>query len=197
MHKKFVMAVVVVITMASPFAQSAAREQLTRGIALWDQRLAKSAVAALESAARSRPTPAEAAEIHEALGRIYTFKGWQQESAFPGWHDEPGLRAKALAELKAAVAADPARTSAQEALRAAEGFAAADAVDPAPPRPDVRALDLKLQSFQAAGTAEAAAKSGSDAAAVAEIVAAVEARARAQADPAPYFTGAQILIDRG
>jgi tetratricopeptide (TPR) repeat protein len=69
----------------------------------------------------------------------------------------------------------------------AERFAAADAVEPAPPRPEVRALDLKLQAFQAPGSAGT----------VAEIVAAVDARAQAQADPAPYFTGAQILIDRG
>ena len=174
---------------AGLFAQTPAREQLSRGIALWDQRRSKSAIAALEAAARNRPTPAEAAEIHEVLGRIYTFKGWQQEAVFPGWHDEPGLRAKALAELKAAVAADPTRTSAQEALRVAEGFAVADAVDPAPPRPEVRALDARLQSFQA--------PTRSGPASVAEIVAAVDARAQAQADPAPYFTGAQILIDRG
>jgi hypothetical protein len=179
----------IVMIGAGLLAQTPARQQLARGTALWDQRLSKSAIDALELAARNRPTPAEAAEIHEALGRIYMFKGWQQEGVFPGWHDEPGLRAKALAELKSAVAADPARPSAQEALRAAEGFAAADAVDPAPPRPEVRALDATLQSFQTP-------TAGADAA-VAQIVAAVDARARAQADPAPYFTGAQILIDRG
>ena len=187
MKRRFVTAVAVGLTVATAFAQSAAREQLARAIALWDQRQAKSAIAALEAAARNRPTPAEAAEIHEVLGRIYTFKAWQQESVFPGWHDEPGLRAKALAELKAAVAADPSRTSARDALRLADEFAAADAVDPAPPRPEVRALDLKLQAFQAPGSAGT----------VADIIAAVDARAQAQADPAPYFTGAQILIDRG
>ena len=200
MQRKFVTVAAVALMGAAPLAQTSVREQLARGIALWDQRLSKSAIAALESAARNRPTPAEAAGIHEALGRIYTFKGWQQESVFPGWHDEPGLRANALAELKAAVAADPTRTSAQEALRVAEGFAAADAVEPAPPRPEVRALDAKLQAFQAPQTTRMAGsdpKSGSDPAAVAQIIAAVDARARAQADPAPYFAGAQILIDRG
>ena len=70
---------------------------------------------------RGRARPDTAAEAHEALGRVYTFKGWQQESAFPGWHDEPAYRDKALAELKAAVAADPDRASAQEALRIARG----------------------------------------------------------------------------
>jgi hypothetical protein len=164
-------------------AQPPARDQLARGNALWDQRLAKSAIAALDAAARDRSI---AAEAHEALGRIYTFKGWQQESVFPGWHDEPSFRERALSELKAAVAAGSARASAQEALRTAEGFAAADKVDPAPPHSEIRALDAKLQSFQTTPTAP-----------VADIVEAVEARAKAQADPAPFFTGAQILIDRG
>src|SRR3954465_15655065 len=145
MNRRFTAALAVMLAVAGAHAQSPAREQLARGQTLWNQRLAKSAIAALEAAARDRSTGAEAPE---ALGRIYTFKGWQQESVFPGWHDEPGLRAKALAELRAAVAADPTRTSAQEALRVAEGFAAADAVEPAPPRPEVRALDAKLQAFQ-------------------------------------------------
>src|SRR6185436_9058830 len=150
---------------------------------LWDQRLSKSAIAALEAASRDRAT---AAEAHEMLGRIYTFKGWQQEAVFPGWHDEPSCRDRAIAELKAAVAADAAPASAQEALRVAEGFAAAEKVDPAPPREDVKALDAKLESYRTAASATAT-----------EIVAAIEARAKAQADPAPYFTGAQILLDHG
>jgi thiol-disulfide isomerase/thioredoxin len=183
-------AVAVTVTVGGGLAQSRAREQLARGIALWDQRLSKSAVTALENASRD---PSTAAEAHEALGRIYTFKGWQQESVFPGWHDEPGMRPRALSELRAAVAADPARASAAEALRIAEGFVAADAVDPAPPRAEVRALDARLQSYQSA-TAE---QIGSDAGAVAAILAAVDARSKAQADPTPYFTGAQMLLDRG
>src|SRR2546427_631072 len=114
------------------------------------------------------------------------FKGWQQETVFPGWHEEPSYRARALAELRAAVAAAPARASAQEALHLAEGFAAAENVDPAPPRDEVKALDAKLESYRSAASAP-----------ITDIFAAIEARAKAQADPAPYFTGAQILIDRG
>jgi hypothetical protein len=163
---------------AAPLAQTNARQQLERGRALWDQRLANSAIAALEAAVKD---PATAAEAHEALGRLYTFKGWLADNVYAGWHDEPLLREKALAELRAAVAADPGRASAKEALQAAEGYAAADSVEPAPPRPEIRALDQKLQS----------------AASVDEILAAVDARAKAQADPAPYFTGAQMLIDKG
>jgi hypothetical protein len=183
MNRGFVVAAAVVVTVAGGLAQSAAREQLARGNALWDQRLANSAIAALEAATRDRST---AAEAYEALGRLYTFKGWLQDNVFPGWHDEPAYREKALAALKASLAADAMRASAQEALRVAEGFAAADKIDPAAPRPEVRALDVKLQSYQTTPDAP-----------VSDIVAAIEARAKAQADPAPYFTGAQILIDHG
>jgi hypothetical protein len=173
---------VVVIGGTAAWGQNAAREQLARGRALWDQRLARSAIGALEIAAQDKET---AAEAHEALGRLYTFKGWQQESVFPGWHDEPGCRALALTELRAAVAADPSRTPAREALAVAEQFAAAETVDPAPPREAIKALDAKIESFRTA----AAPLDGIDAA--------IDARAQAQADPAPYFAGAQILLDRG
>ena len=177
-HSAFVIAAALCVMAAAVVAQGPAREQLARGKAFWDQRLAKSAIAALEAAAKD---PATTAEAHEALGCIYTFKGWQEESAFPGWHDEPSFRERAIAELKASVKADPNRASAQEALKSAEGFAAADKVDPAPPRPEIKALDVTLQ---AASTP-------------AENAAAVDARAKAQADPAPYFSGAQLLIDHG
>src|SRR5262249_12884260 len=120
---------------SATLAQTPAREQLAEGQALWDQRLANSAIAALEAATRD---PSTAAEAQEALGRLYTFKGWLADNVYPGWHDEPSLREKALAELRAAVAADPDRASAKEALRTAEEYAAADAVEPAPPRPEIR-----------------------------------------------------------
>ena len=183
MHHRIAQALALTVTVASLSAQTPVREQLARGRALWDQRLSKSAISALEAAVGDRAT---AAEAHETLGRIYTFKGWQQEAVFPGWHDEPSYRERALAELKAALAADPSRTSAQDALRVAEGFAAAEKVDPAPPRDEVKALDAKLESYRTAAAAPAS-----------DIVAAIEARAKAQADPVPYFAGAQILLDRG
>ena len=67
MRLTFVVFGVVVLTAASALAQTPP-EQLARGQALWDQRLAKSAIAALEIAARDKAT---AAEAHEALGRLY------------------------------------------------------------------------------------------------------------------------------
>jgi hypothetical protein len=163
--------------------QTAARDQLARGRAAWDQRLSKSAIAALEAATRDRST---AAEAHEALGRIYTFKGWQQDNVFPGWHDEPAYRARAIAELKAALAADPNRTSAQEALRTAEGFAAAGRAEPAPPRPEIKQLDERVAAFDTTPHAD-----------VDQFMAAVDARLQAQADAAPYFAAAQIANKHG
>ena len=50
----------IVLAAAAPAAQTTAREPLARGRALWDQRLSKSAMAALEAAARDRSTAAEA-----------------------------------------------------------------------------------------------------------------------------------------
>ena len=168
---------------AVTFAQSPAERALAQGKARWDQRLAKSAIASLEGATRDKAT---AAEAHEMLGRIYTFKGWRQDNVFPGWHDEPAYRQKALAELKASLADDPNRASAQEALKTAEQFAAADKVEPAPPRPEIKALDAKIDEFRTGPKRDAD-----------EFLNIVDDRIRAQADPAPYFTAAQILIEHG
>lgn len=181
--RRILLAAVVLAAAAAASAQTSAREQLLRGRQLWDQRLSKSAIAALEAATRD---PSTAAEAYEALGRLYTYKGWLQDNVFPGWHDEPAYRQRAIDALNASLAADPNRASAQEALRIAEGYAAAEKVDPAPPRDEIRALDARLQALRTQPGASTA-----------DVLAAIEARARAQADPAPYFTGAQILIDRG
>lgn len=116
-----------VLLCASTASAQTGRDALERGKVLWGQRLSKSAIAALESATAD---PATAAEAYELLGRIYTFKGWQQEGVFPGWHDEPSYRRKAVAALQKALEKDPARTSAREALRVAEQFAGADSVPP-------------------------------------------------------------------
>lgn len=163
-------------------AQGDGRAQLAAGHEAWSLRLANRAIAAFEAAAKDTAT---AAEAHEALGRIYLFKGWQQEGVFPGWHDEPEYRDRALAAFEAALAADPSRASARAGLETARRFASMDAVDPAAPRPEVKALDEALAALR-----------GNTSATSADVLAAVEARTRAQADPAPYFLGAQLLIDR-
>lgn len=174
---------VVLLASAAVSAQGNGREALQRGQRLWDQRLANSAIAALEAAAAD---PATAAEAYEALGRIYTFKGWQQEGVFPGWHDEPAYRERALSALRASLAAQPGRPSAQAALSLAEEFNAAESVAPAAPRPEIAALDAKIEAFRT-----------SPGSPLGELVAAIDARIAAQADPAPYFAGAQLLSERG
>jgi tetratricopeptide (TPR) repeat protein len=181
MNRLLACALVLASTIAA--AQTDSRAQLAKGHELWHQRLSKSAIESFQAAARD---PKAAAEAHEAIGRIYLFKGWRQEGVFPGWHDEPEYRERAIAELKKAIAADPSRTSAHEALRIAEGFAAADKVDPEPARAEVKALDAKIESYRAAKDVS-----------VEDIVATIDARTKLQADPAPYFAGAQIFIDRG
>lgn len=176
-------AALVVVSATAIAAQTGGREQLARGEELWRQRLSKGALEAFEAAARDRAT---AAEAHEAIGRIYMFKGWQQEGVFPGWHDEPEYRERAVAALEASLAADPSRKTAADALRQARAFAAAPGVVPAaPPPPEVAALDAKIESFAGTGPIS-----------IADFDATIEARTQRQADFGPYFAGAQIMLDR-
>jgi hypothetical protein len=172
----------IVVTVAAAGAQNSARDQLARGREAWDQRLTKTAIADVQEATRD---PATAAEAHELLGLIYAFKGWQQENVFPGFHDEPAYREKAIAELKAAVEADPKRFTSRQALLVAEAFAAADKIDQLPPRPLITELDARIERGRSLDIP------------IGELVEALQARMKAQADPTPYFAGAQVLIDRG
>ena len=81
-----VIVAIVASAITAVFAQNAARDQLARGQALWDQRLANSAIAALEIAARNKTT---AAEAHETLGSVII----QGESATLGdEHEQPEER---------------------------------------------------------------------------------------------------------
>src|SRR5215471_17264634 len=71
--KRLLFAVILVTgAAATVLGQSQAERYLAHGKAMWDQRLAKSAIASLEPAAKDNAT---AADAHETLGRIYTFKG--------------------------------------------------------------------------------------------------------------------------
>jgi tetratricopeptide (TPR) repeat protein len=182
MNRWFAVVASLALGAATPFAQTTARDQLARGRAAWDQRLTNTAIAALQEATSD---PATAAEAHELLGIIYAFRGWQQDNVFPGFHDEPAYREKAIAELRAAAKADPNRPTARQALQIAEAFAEADRVEPMGSRPAIRLLDARIEEGRR------------QKASIADLVEAIEARIKAQADPAPYFTGAQILIDRG
>lgn len=172
----------VAVTAVAAGAQSP-QDDLARGHELWRQRLSKSAIAAFEAATRQ---PAVAAEAWEALGRIYAFKGWRQEGVFPGWHDEPEFRERAIAALEASLDADPARTSAADALKEAEGWAASPGVvPPAPAPPDVQALDGRIARYRDDRDAP-----------LAGLDALVDQRAALQADPTPFFAAAQIALVR-
>ena len=70
-----------------------------KGRIYWRLLRTASAEQALLIAAKS---PAYAAEAQYWLGRIYFFKGWQAENAFPGWHEEVAYRPRALAAFTAA-----------------------------------------------------------------------------------------------
>jgi hypothetical protein len=71
-----------------------------------DWRLLRTASAEQALIAASK-NPAYAAEAQYWLGRIYAFKGWQAENAFPGWHEEVAYRPRAIAAFTAARDAKP------------------------------------------------------------------------------------------
>ena len=71
-----------------------------------DWRLLRTASAEQALVAASK-NPAYAAEAQYWLGRIYFFKGWQAENAFPGWHEEVSYRPRAMAAFAAARDAKP------------------------------------------------------------------------------------------
>ena len=77
---------------------------LEKGNILWSMYRTKSAMDAFAQAARD---PKTAAAAQYSLGRIYFFRGWQSEGAFPGWHEEPEFRDQAMAAFRAAAAANP------------------------------------------------------------------------------------------
>src|SRR5262245_58594738 len=61
-HVCALVASIFVLALAVVSGQSNGRQALERGRGLWDQRLSKSAIAALETASRDRDTAAEALE---------------------------------------------------------------------------------------------------------------------------------------
>lgn len=84
-----------------------------KGNILWSMYRSKSAIAAYGLAANDAKA---AAGAQYGLGRIYFFKGWQSEGAFPGWHEEPEFRDTAIAAFRMSIAADPQFVDAQVAL---------------------------------------------------------------------------------
>jgi Flp pilus assembly protein TadD len=75
-----------------------------QGRIYWRLLRTNSAERALVEAAKA---PAYAAEAQHWLGRIYFFKGYQAEGAFPGFHEEVSYRPRAIAAFQAARDAKP------------------------------------------------------------------------------------------
>jgi len=202
-------------------SREAARQALRDGERLWRLRRTRSALQAFEKAAERREL---AAEAHYQIGRIYFFKGWEAEGAFPGWHEEVQYRQKALAAFEAALKLAPtlegARHGRWKALRglgrdAGKEPALTAAPDAAPAeeiqklRADKRSGELieparrfvarfpESERLPAVYDALLEAYQETPATETGTIVAAIEARIAARPDPAGYFAGANLLLLRG
>jgi hypothetical protein len=166
-----------------------------KGQVYWRLLRTRSAERALLEAAKS---PAYAAEAQYWLGRIYFFKGYQAEDAFPGWHEEVNYRPRAKAAFTAARDAKPdwslpwvglgdvAKAERREAdAKAAYDKAAALGRPAEPERTRLQELDARLAAFQK-----------NPAAPVPEIRAAIDARIALRPDLQPFVLGANLLLAR-
>ena len=149
-----------------------------KGQIYWRLLRTKSAEQALLEAAKS---PAFAAEAQYWLGRIYLFKGWQAENAFPGWHEQVGYRPRAIAAVTAARDLRPEWDLPRAAL------AQLEAGPPASPPPDeaVAKLDAELTAFASRPTAS-----------ISDVRAAIEARLALRPDPMSHAAAANLLLSR-
>lgn len=166
-----------------------------KGQIYWRLLRTRSAEQALLEAAKS---PAYTAEAQYWLGRIYFFKGWQAEGAFPGWHEEVDYRPRAKAAFEAARDAKPdwylpyvglgdvAKAEGREAdAKAAYDRAAALGRPAEPDRDRLLELDARLAAYQK-----------NPAAPVSEVRAAIEARVALRPDPQSFVLGANLLLAR-
>ena len=166
-----------------------------KGQVYWRLLRTKSAEQALIAAAK---TPAYASEAQYWLGRIYFFKGWQAENAFPGWHEEVSYRPRAMAAFTAARDARPdsylpyvglgdiAKAEGREAeANAAYAKAASLGRPPGTPIDRLGELDATLAALQKSPNTP-----------LEELRDAVDARIDFRPDPMAYATGANLLLAR-
>ena len=166
-----------------------------QGQIYWRLLRAKSAEQTLIAAAK---TPGYAAEAQYWLGRIYFFKGYQAENAFPGWHEEVSYRPRALKAFTAARDAKPAwylphvglgdiaKAEGRESDAQAEYARAKELGQPSAPAEDaLKAADAALARLQAAESPP-----------IAEVRAAIEKRVVLRPDPLAYALGANMLLAR-
>jgi len=199
----------------------AARQALGDGERLWRLKRTRSALEAFEKAAAHKDF---AAEAHHRIGRIYFFKGWEAEGAFPGWHEEVEYREKALLAfdeaLKRAPASEEARLLRWKALRSLGRETGPEPLLTPPPdaapaeqiqklRAEKKHAELieQARSFAArfpdserlpaVYDALIEAYQATPAIAIETIAAATFARIAARPDPGAYITGANLLVSRG
>jgi tetratricopeptide (TPR) repeat protein len=168
-----------------------------RGQIYWRLLRTKSAEQALIAAAK---TPAFAAEAQYWLGRIYFFKGYQAEGAFPGWHEEVSYRPRALRAFTAARQSKPtwylphvglgdiAKAEGRDSDAQAEYARAAELGRPATTAETdaaVKTADAVIAKLQAVENAP-----------IADVRAAIEARLAVRPDPMSYAAGANMLLAR-
>jgi len=202
-------------------AADAGREALRDGERLWRLKRTRSALEAFERAAQSKQ---HAAEARQRIGRIYFFKGWEAEGAFPGWHEEVEYREKALLAfdeaLKRGPVSEETRLLRWKALR---GLGRETGPEPllTPPPDAVQAEQIqKLRAEKKYGElieqahgfsvrfpaserlpavydALIEAYQATPAIPVETLAAAIDARIAARPDPGAYITGANLLVSRG
>jgi tetratricopeptide (TPR) repeat protein len=149
-----------------------------KGQIYWRLLRTKSAEEALRKAAQS---PEYAAEAQYWLGRIYLFKGWQAEGAFPGWHEQVEYRPRAIAAFTAARDLRPE----WDLPRAALAEIAAGPATSAPPDVTIAKLDAQLAAFATQQTAP-----------LADVQAAIKARLALRPDPMSHTAAANLLLAR-
>jgi hypothetical protein len=149
-----------------------------KGQIYWRLLRTRSAERALFEATKS---PAFAAEANYWLGRIYVFKGWQAEGAFPGWHEQVEYRPRAIEVLSAARDLRPE----WDPPRAALAEIAAGPPTTAPRDDAVAKLDAQLAAFASQQTVP-----------LADLQAAIKARLALRPDPMSHAAAANLLLAR-
>ncbi len=208
------------VAVAQPAVDSG-RQALQEGDRLWRLKRTRSALEAFEKAAESKD---HAAAAHQRIGRIYFFKGWEAEGAFPGWHEQVAFRPKALKAfdeaLKNGSLSESSRLMRFKALRSLGQEAGPEPVlAPQPDAVDAEQIQ-KLRTekkygevierargfiarfpdserLPAAYDAVIEAYQATPATTTETMASAITERITARPDPAAYIAGANLLIGRG
>lgn len=203
-------------------APDSGAQAIQEGDGLWRLKRTRSALEAFGRAAQSTE---HASEAHQRMARIYFFKGWEAEGAFPGWHEEVAFRQKALSAFNEAARhgplSDESLSMRWSALRSMGRDAGPEPPGPAP-RADAVSADriqklltekqygdviVEAKAFLARfpssdrlpliGDALIKAYAATPDASTEVLAAAINSRIGVQPDPGAYLEGATLLITRG